>query len=199
MVQVEAMREQIRILEGIWGGDPDEPVNALHGHGTLEWTVLTKTDTRNGARSEGRGGVVGTVEHGGEGESRVENASGSSNAGDRGITEGEGTDSGERGTHEGMDERVGSLAEEAIGNVEEGGRGTGVDAWLISYNRRLKNELQRLRTKARLAEERCVRKGGFVGCILLCFVVPNLLEKTSPAFSMEKVQICTEKGTGLYW
>lgn len=219
MVQVEAMREQIRILEGIWGGDPDEPANALHGHGTpdrggSEWTVLSKggdsgpeTDKKNRAQSEGRGGVVDAVEQGGEGEARIGNTSGSSKAGDRGITEGEGTDSGERGTHEGMNERVGNLAEETAGNDEEGGRGTEVDAWLISYNRRLKNELQRLRNKARLAEERWVREA------FLCLVYiaklhstvmvgengPGLFSGKGKGLYWKRYRFVLEKGTGLYW
>lgn len=207
------MREQIRILEGIWGGDPDEPTNALDGHetpdlGASKWTVLTKggdsepkLDTRNRAQSEGCGGVVDPVEYGGEGESQTGNASGSSRAGGSSgtggesmITEGEGADSGER---------VGSLAEEVAGNVEgrEGGRVKGVDAWLISYNRRLKNELQRLRNKARLAEERCVREAFLCRVRIAVLRSTVMVGENAPGPSQictKKVHICAENSICYY-
>ena len=152
--QVEAMREQIRILEGIWGDEPVPASTTSHGDETPEKNG--PRPRRNEARSEGHRRLADIVDRVGEREPRTENAARSSEAdgGDgpggaetdegkgKKICDGEGGDdpeAGDRGLREGGQEGEG-----------------GVDAWLISYNRRLKSELERLRGRARQAEERYV-------------------------------------------
>ncbi|CAM9567605.1 unnamed protein product [Ascophyllum nodosum] len=145
-------RKQIRILEGIWGDEPVPASTTSHGDETPEKNG--PRPRRNEARSEGHRRLADIVDRVGEREPRTENAARSSEAdgGDgpggaetdegkgKKICDGEGGDdpeAGDRGLREGGQEGEG-----------------GVDAWLISYNRRLKSELERLRGRARQAEER---------------------------------------------
>lgn len=74
---------------------------------------------------------------------------GDDNDSDGGGGEGESGDFGASGTDGPGADEGGEAA------AAEGGDGdAGVDAWLISYNRRLKSELGRLRERARQAEDR---------------------------------------------
>lgn len=170
------MREKIRILEGIWGDDSggDEPGTAgASGHKGQRQTGGTAGEpdtTASEEEGDGRGrthsadaaavAATGLREGGPEGE-RSQPSGSRGSRGDRGSDgDGSGPVSGDGG---GGGDLGGSTADAGVeggGEAEEtGGRGegdAGVDAWLISYNRRLKKELERLRERTRQAEDRCV-------------------------------------------
>ncbi|CAM9488014.1 unnamed protein product [Ectocarpus sp. 12 AP-2014] len=146
--EVKSMREKIRILEGIWGdADVDEGDEG-------EWVGSTK-------------GRVSTGGEGAAGGERTQPHSPSPAAAEGGVEEGPqhgGVAEGEGGGVGGDCDRAlesagvsGKLDCAVVGEAESarrGGEDGGVDAWLISYNRRLKNELERLRERTRQAEER---------------------------------------------
>lgn len=71
------------------------------------------------------------------------------------LTPGAGTEAGPRRGDVALAEGSGKFpAGGGEAGAEEGEGDAGVDAWLISYNRRLKNELERLRGRTRKAEDR---------------------------------------------
>ncbi|CAM9923058.1 unnamed protein product, partial [Ectocarpus sp. 4 AP-2014] len=146
--EVKSMREKIRILEGIWGdADVDEG-------GEGEWVGSTKGGVSTGG--EGAAGGERTHPH----SPSPAAAEGGVEEGPQhgGVAEGEGSGVGGDCDRALESEGVsGKLDGAVVGKAESGrrgGGGGGVDAWLISYNRRLKNELERLRERTRQAEER---------------------------------------------
>lgn len=172
------MREKIRILEGIWG-DGDNDNDGDDGDGSNKPTENPGqrrgfTDRRHTAKREQKGTPGGeTVDspaqedpsrhHGGEThdvDSAVVGDKGGASRGD----ESSGAATGREAGREDEEER--GLVED--GGGEGGGGGdAGVDAWLISYNRRLKGELERLRGRTRQAEDRYV----YVVCVCMYMYV----------------------------
>ncbi|CAM9628987.1 unnamed protein product [Pylaiella littoralis] len=184
--QVEGMREKIRILEGIWGdaggvgneggagmtrrqdrrqGDVDQgEAGQETDRDPTHQPATTTAEARGGGREGGLGG-----ERLQRGERlRAEDGSESGTArggggGDRDLGAGDdgGGADGQPGDRSGVSGGAASTGAEAEGGEvepgEEDGRDAGVDAWLISYNRRLKNELERLRERTRQAEDRLER------------------------------------------
>ncbi|CAM9495794.1 unnamed protein product [Ectocarpus sp. 6 AP-2014] len=146
--EVKSMREKIRILEGIWGDADVEEGDEGEWAGSMKGPVSTggegaaggeRTHPHSPSPAAAEGGVEEGPQHGG-----VAEGEGSGVGGDRDrALESEGAS--------------GKLEGAMVGTTEsgrEGGGDAGVDAWLISYNRRLKNELERLRERTRQAEER---------------------------------------------
>ncbi|CAM9685048.1 unnamed protein product [Scytosiphon promiscuus] len=145
---VEGMREKIKILEGIWGdGSPEEG-----GASTLSLSGSTRGEGEGGRHIEE--GSQPQPQHGGR-KASTSTSPGGEKSGDGGGTAGargdiDGDDGGGPGAKE--EEAGGDYAaatQEGTGDAD-----AGVDAWLISYNRRLKNELERLRERTRKAEDR---------------------------------------------
>ncbi|CAN0188592.1 unnamed protein product, partial [Ectocarpus sp. 8 AP-2014] len=146
--EVKSMREKIRILEGIWGdadveeGDEGEWVGSMKGHVSTGGEGAAGGE-RTHPHSPSPAAAEGVVEEGPQ-HGAVAEGEGSGVGGDcNRALESEGAS--------------GKLEGAVVGEMEsgrEGGGDAGVDAWLISYNRRLKNELERLRERTRQAEER---------------------------------------------
>lgn len=157
--QVEAMREKIRILEGIWGEDDDNNNNRPTEKRGQRRGVTDRRRTANTRKQEGTPGE--TVELSVR-EERSRKRDGEPRDGDsvvdeeEGVSrEGESSGAAPEAGHAGEDEKGSVEVEDGEGEGERGGD-AGVDAWLISYNRRLKGELERLRGRTREAEDRCV-------------------------------------------
>lgn len=158
--QVEAMREKIRILEGIWGD------GASGGEAEQAAGPPSRGDRRQGGAAVKRGTGDGVdhpdSEEAGTGAETTAAAREGGLGGERSRhsdrprkdSSGGGGGEGERGDV-GASEAGGAGVDGGKAEAREGGEGdAGVDAWLISYNRRLKSELERLREKTRQAEDR---------------------------------------------
>lgn len=141
------MREKIRILEGIWGDDTD-----VDEGDEGEWARSAKGRVSTG----GERAVEGERTH----PHPPSAAAAAEGCGEEGSqhAKGEGSGVGGDGDRAPESEGVSGKSEGAVVREAETGRGgggdAGVDAWLISYNRRLKNELERLRERTRQAEDR---------------------------------------------
>lgn len=171
------MRDKIRILEGVWddtgpdsGGDSDGDDEG-HAEGRRSGPQPQAADGGSspleGTRPKGVGhGEVGKYGGGGA-ETAVagpvagpEQSDEDEDADD--DTWGAAFDEGEKEEDSGVADPGGSRAEEAPSRRKAGGdkpgtgdeRDHGLDTWLISYNARLKKELDRLRVRATQAEDR---------------------------------------------
>lgn len=168
------MREKIRILEGIYGAGSDAQASTNddhHGVNNGDTSVDADT-TRTGDKSNSEFGTHPHAsrtdrrfapQHGSRG--NVENdtaVAGKDEGEDMTGSRDEDPQSGSQRTgskNSGSDvEAVGDHDDAEKGRLAEGGEVAGVEAgvdeWLISYNRRLKSELERLRVRAREAEDR---------------------------------------------
>lgn len=126
--------------------------------------ATTTAEARGGGREGGLGGE--RLQRGerlrAEDGSESGTARGGGGGGDRDLGAGDdgGGADGQPGDRSGVSGGAVSTGAEAEGGEvepgEEDGRDAGVDAWLISYNRRLKNELERLRERTRQAEDRWI-------------------------------------------
>eukprot|EP00903_Cladosiphon_okamuranus_P006725 g6562.t1 len=156
--QVEAMREKIRILEGIWGdgaGDGDgkaEQAAGPPGRGDRrQGGAAVERDTGDGVNPDSEAGAGAETTAARQGESEGDRSRHSDRPGEDSSGGGGGGESGDVGASGGG----GTGADGGRVAAREGGEGdAGVDAWLISYNRRLKSELERLRERTRQAEDR---------------------------------------------
>lgn len=172
------MREKIRILEGIWGDDTEG-----HDGGTESSGATSRRQQEllrpSPEGSQARGGrkmddSTGSNEHpvdanrvltlgqAGKG-TRVETGD-TEKGGDNETADQEENDEHRHHAQAGHRAPTGRKTEDSVGEHEEGEggcgdegvdeeRGRGIDAWLISYNARLKRELERLRVRTRQAEE----------------------------------------------
>lgn len=183
--QVEAMREKIRILEGIWGGGSgarggqggrDEPEGFGDGDGDGGDAMRRRSRQATSQRSLHVGdlGAQGDEDEHEEDEEDVipweddqeeEGEEDKDQIPAKGDVAGGDDDAGASGspaekrveTMEACSERTGPEGEKNGAEQEEESRKEredGLDAWLISYNARLRKELERLRVRAREAEER---------------------------------------------
>lgn len=150
LAQVEGMREKIKILEGIWGDDPAE----------AQGDPSTPTLSTSTGRELGPGAEVGSQKTP-EGVHADDGGGTADGRGDPHGDKGGKPDAG--GSRSGRDSAAGSGngggpggddGDAAAVDQGNGDGDAGVDAWLISYNRRLKNELERLRERTRQAEDR---------------------------------------------
>eukprot|EP00752_Nemacystus_decipiens_P009555 g8535.t1 len=149
--QVEAMREKIRILEGIWGdSSPGDEAGA--GPATSRGNRGQRSSEQDvGETPDQPDPDVGTTaaeQVGGSGGDRPRHGDRPEDSGGGGESEGKGVAASAAG---GVGVEGG---EAAAGEGREREGDAGVDAWLISYNRRLKGELERLRERTRQAEDR---------------------------------------------
>ena len=148
------MREKIRILEGIWGDGAGAEGDAgpASGGGRGRSGVAAGQDAgEKAAQPEPEAEETSAVrDEGSQGERprHSDRPGKDSGGGGGGGVEGEGEDVG-ASTTGGAEVEGGKAAA-----TEGGGGDAGVDAWLISYNRRLKSELERLRERTRQAEDR---------------------------------------------
>lgn len=142
------MREKIKILEGIWG---DGGSSGEAGDPTPILSASVQRERGSGSQQHGGSKEAPGGRHADDG---------SDTAGGAGDMHGDDPSVGD--DRPGRDDSPGDGNEGAPGrddDAEATNQGlvdadAGVDAWLISYNRRLKNELERLRERTRQAEDR---------------------------------------------
>lgn len=188
------MREQIRILEGVWGDDDNDEDSGRgqyrrHG-GATDRPATAKTRSAKAAAAAAAAGGEGSnlptansppgtsapppslsaggekdAEDGRDRSAPAVDGDGAAATIEKGRREVDlagaaaGTSEGHAGDGDSTPGAGGELLR--VEGLEEAGVGEGrgdaaVDAWLISYNRRLKKELERLRARTRLAEDRFV-------------------------------------------
>lgn len=171
--QAEAMLEKIRILEGIWGGDgaggegDAGPTNRGGGgdrgqSGGAAAAAAVEQQDATGERAdqprpeeaETPAARDGGGSEGGERSRHRDRPEKDNGGGGGGDGESEDVRESALGGAGGEGEKAAARGGKGGGEGEGGEGDGGVDAWLISYNRRLKSELERLRERTRQAEDR---------------------------------------------